>query len=132
MSRAGTYPKDVTKQCAGCGSEKVFSCDNREQKRALYFCCDQCAEDYYYRTCKTDNAARSKIGLHYARKGQKWEPGRSQTPSRLRSARISDRALRMERQSDERIHSAAFRRELAALDSEYWAKLRRSYGLASR
>ena len=131
MSQGGTYPKDVEKTCCGCGGKKTFWCENRYQRRALYFCCDECAERYFHRTCKTEQAALLQIRMYYHRKGEGWKAGQnSKRPAdNYHPDRKSDKVLKQEREEKERIKSGTFREQLRKLDAEYWSKVRQYYGL---
>jgi CRISPR/Cas system-associated protein Cas10 (large subunit of type III CRISPR-Cas system) len=130
-SQGQKYPKDVSKTCKHCGRKRTFRCENRSQRDAFYFCCDSCVEAYYFSTCKTETAARSKIGLYYSRKGMKWEPGKNyKVPkNHYHHDRESDRLLMQEIKEQKKIESPEFKRQLKALDAEYRKKLRQSKGL---
>lgn len=118
------YPKNVTKECKGCGSKKTFNVKNYEEKEKFYFCCDECAEEYYYRSCKTKAAARSKISVYYNKKG--IDPDRFIKPL---LPYLTDKLLNFEQESKEKVKTITFKQQLAILDAEYRTKLRRSYGL---
>jgi len=129
--RPSSYPKTVVKGCKSCDNFIKQVVHNRGERKAFYFCCDQCAETYFLSTCKTHQGALSKIGAYYSRKGTGWSP-KEPAPDILRADRVSERMRKAIKEEEAEIKrkKQAFRRELKARDEEYKIKLRQHWGLS--